>query len=152
MIRGGSRRLATGDQRLAFRSRFEGIPPALAQHVVTGIDEHPVYPGGEARGSAEGGRPTIDLQKAVLYRVLRVGEVAEQVRRNALHACPVHLVQVLKGRDVPGSAFFEERLVIPWSARAIRVRQIPLLRKKGDTRTFLQWRPNLHLFPASSTS
>ena len=149
---GGRRRgLAEGIRR-RLQARFDGAAAALSQHVVTGVDEHPVDPGGEARGSAEGARSAVHLQEALLDRVLRVGEVPEQVRRDALHARPVHLVEALEGRDIPRPAFFEKPLlVVPRSARAIRIRQIPLLRRKKDRRTIPHWRLSLHLFSTSST-
>ena len=94
---------------LACRGDLDGPPAPPAQHVVTGIHEHAVDPRREPRGSAKRRGAAIDLEERLLHRVLRVGEVAQKVRRDALHSRPVELVEAFEGRDLACAALLEQR-------------------------------------------
>src|SRR5262245_47231698 len=72
-----------GARRRGYRS-FRAAA-ALPQEVVAGVQENPVEPGRDARASPETRRTPVDLQHRLLDRVLGVGAIAQDVRRDRFH-------------------------------------------------------------------
>src|SRR5260370_30678188 len=72
--------------------------------VVAGVNQDPVRPRYEARLAPKAGNAPLHLQEGLLYGILGVNGIAQDIPRQVLHARAMYGVQTLVGARIPGPA------------------------------------------------
>src|SRR6266481_2656738 len=75
-----------------------------APSVVAGVNQDPVRPRYEARLAPKAGNAPLHLQEGLLYGILGVNGIAQDIPCQVLHARAMHGVQTLVGARIPGPA------------------------------------------------